>query len=322
MRFIYALLLTGILISPGVSHAVRCSLSHVQNVNFASVNPLSTTSPTTSMSFNYSCTKELGDLLAGVNLCFNIGPSAVSGQISTRTLSSAGPPASTLNYQLYQNAGNTEVWGSQNQSGTIFPMVQLNLINLTPVTGSITVYGQVLTPQPGAVPGSFQDSYNAATAFVTQNSGLLAPPTTCGSIVAATFPFTVIATVVKRCNISYAADVNFGMVSARQTDVTAFNSLGVICTSNTPYIIGLLPSGNNTSGHGVMKGTGANTDTIPYQLSSTPGPAGTAWGNTELNSVAGVGTGSTTAYTVYGTVPDVNYTPDNYSDTVTITVTY
>lgn len=98
--------------------------------------------------------------------------------------------------------------------------------------------------------------------------------------------------------------------------------MGVACSNNTPYTIGLQPSNGNTAGSGVMAGTGSNTDKVPYQLSSTPGPSGTVWGNTSLNTVAGNGTGTTTTYPVYATVPSANYTPDNYADTVTIAVTY
>lgn len=54
------------------------------------------------MTFNYSCAKELGDVLAGINLCFNIGISGVSGQVTTRNMSLSGTPARTLTYQLYQ----------------------------------------------------------------------------------------------------------------------------------------------------------------------------------------------------------------------------
>jgi len=274
------------------------------------------------MTFNYTCTKELGDALAGINLCFNIGASAVSGQVTPRNMSLNGTPARTLAYQLYQDAGHTKVWGSQYQSGTTFPMVQLNLLNLTPVTGSLTVSAQIVTPQTSAVPGSYQDSYTAATALVTLNPGLLFPPTTCGDTVAARLPFTVSATVSKQCNITSATNISFAPARATERNLTASNTVGVACSNNTPYTIGLQPSNGNTAGSGVMAGTGSNTDKVPYQLSSTPGPSGTVWGNSSLNTVAGNGTGTTTTYPVYATVPSANYTPDNYADTVTIAVTY
>lgn len=167
MRLRHLLLIAAVLFCPAISHAVTCSVSNVQPINLGSVNPLSATGATSSMTFNYTCTKELGDALAGINLCFNIGASAVSGQVTPRNMSLSGTPARTLAYQLYQDAGHTKVWGSQYQSGTTFPMVQLNLLNLTPVTGSLTVSAQIVTPQTSAVPGSYQDSYTAATALVT-----------------------------------------------------------------------------------------------------------------------------------------------------------
>ena len=201
-------------------------------------------------------------------------------------------------------------------------MVQLNLLNLTPVTGSLTVSAQIVTPQTSAVPGNYQDNYTTATALVTLNPGLLFPPTTCGDTVAARFPFTVTAAVSKQCNITSATNISFAPTSGTGRNLTASNNVGVACSNNTPYTIGLQPSNGNTAGSGVMAGTGSNTDKVPYQLSSTPGPSGMVWGNTSLNTVAGSGTGTTTTYPVYATVPSANYTPDNYADTVTIAVTY
>ena len=322
MRLRHLLLIAAVLFCPAISHAVTCSVSNVQPINLGSVNPLSATGATSSMTFSYTCTKELGDALAGINLCFNIGASAVSGQVTPRNMSLIGTPARTLAYQLYQDSGRTKVWGSQYQSGTTFPMVQLNLLNLTPVTGSLTVSAQIVTPQTAAVPGNYQDSYTTATALVTLNPGLLFPPTTCGDTVAARLPFTVSATVSKQCNITSATDISFAPARATGRNLTASNTVGVACSNNTPYTIGLQPSNGNTAGSGVMAGTGSNTDKVPYQLSSTPGPSGTIWGNTALNTVAGSGTGTTTTYPVYATVPSANYTPDNYADTVTIAVTY
>jgi spore coat protein U-like protein len=322
MRLRQLLFIATVLFYPAISPAVTCSVNNVQPINFGPVNPLSTTGATSTMTFSYTCTKELGDTLAGINLCFNIGASAVSGQVTPRNMSLSGNPTRTLTYQLYQGANGTNVWGSQYQAGTTFPMVQLNLLNLTPVTGSLTVSAQIVTPQTAAVPGNYQDSYTTATAFVTLNPGLLFPPTTCGDTVAARFPFTVSAVVSKQCNITSATNISFTPTKATGRNLTASNTIGVACSNNTPYTIGLQPSNGNTAGSGQMTGTGTNADKVPYQLSSTPGPSGTVWGNTALNTVAGNGTGTTMAYPVYATVPSANYTPDSYADTVTVVVTY
>lgn len=322
MRLGHLFLLTGLTLSPGICVALSCSVSNVQPVNFGTVNPLSATGATGAMTFSYTCTRAITDILAGVTLCFNLGPSAVSGQISSRQMSFAGPPASTLNYQLYQDPGYTTVWGSQYQAGTTPPMVQITFLDFLPVTGSKTVYARLPGSQITAAPGGYQDNYSAATASVTLNTGLLLPPTTCGTTEGPGFPFTVLATVAKQCNISFTNDINLGTVNATQTNISANNTIGVTCTNSTPYTIGLVPSNGNTAGSGMMKTSNTNTDQVPYQLRSGPGMSGSPWGNTPLNSVAGTGAGSTTSWTVYVTAPGANYTPDSYADTVTVNVTY
>lgn len=318
MRLKQLLLLAVLLLSPGISHAVVCSVSNVQTVNFGTVNPLATATRNTSMTFDYSCSKQVGDLLAGVTLCFNIDGAGVGNH----KMSFAGPPASTLSYELYQGTVSGGAWGSQFQTGTTFPMVQLNLLNLTPVTGSLTVYAQMTLPQTSAAPGSYQDIYSSGMATVTLNTGLLAPPAGCGTSVATNFPFNVIAAVSKQCNISYANNVSFGAVAAMQSNLASNNTIGVACTNGTTYTIGLSPSNNNTGGTGVLKGTGTNTDQVPYQLRQASGTSGAVWGNTALNNRSSTGTGIAQQYPVYVTIPSTNYIPDDYADTVTITVTY
>ncbi|WP_336983371.1 MULTISPECIES: Csu type fimbrial protein [unclassified Cedecea] len=318
MRLKQLLLLAVLLLSPGISHAVVCSVSNVQTVNFGTINPLATGTPNTSMTFDYSCSKQLGDLLAGVTLCFNIDGAGVGNH----KMSFAGPPASTLSYELYQGTLSGGAWGSQFQSGTTYPMVPLNLLNLTPVTGSLTVYAQMTLPQISAAQGGYQDTYTSGMTTVTMNTGLLAPPSSCGTSVVANFPFNVVATVGKQCNVSYANNVSFGPVAAMQSNVASNNTIGIACTTGTVYTVGLTPSNGNTGGTGVLSGTGSNTDQVPYQLRQTTGTSGAVWGNTSLNMPSSTGNGGAQQYQVYVTIPSSNYTPDNYADTVTITVTY
>lgn len=190
--------------------------------------------------------------------------------MTPRNMSLNGTPARTLAYQLYQMP-DTPKSGESVSVGNNFPMVQLNLLNLTPVTGSLTVSAQIVTPQTSAVPGSYQDSYTAATALVTLNHGLLFPPTTCGDTVAAGLPFTVSATVSKQCNITSATNISFAPAGATGRNLTASNTVGVACSNNTPYTIGLQPSNGNTAGSGVMAGTGSNTDKVPTSLARRRG---------------------------------------------------
>jgi spore coat protein U-like protein len=141
--------------------------------------------------------------------------------------------------------------------------------------------------------------------------------------------FDITMTIEATCNVAAGSgsDIALGSVPSSATNTTGNSNITVNCTSSTPYFIGLEPSNAASSGAGELSGTGGNTDTIPYQLSSTPGPSGTVWGNTATsasvgNGVAGTGNGADQTITVYATVPNANFSPDSYSDTVTVNVNY
>ncbi|HEX2529843.1 MAG TPA: spore coat protein U domain-containing protein [Burkholderiaceae bacterium] len=150
------------------------------------------------------------------------------------------------------------------------------------------------------------------------------------SATTATDTFEVKMTIVAACDVTAgtSSDIDFSNVSSLQTNLTANNAISVTCSKNTPYYIGLAPSNGDTTGAGLMSGlTAGNTDTVPYQLRSTSGIGGTIWGNTATstdigNGVGGIGNGAAQSMDVYATAPDANFTPDSYSDTVTVTVNY
>ena len=150
----------------------------------------------------------------------------------------------------------------------------------------------------------------------------------------ATTQFDVLLKVVSACTVSSSNNVNFGSVdSTAATGLAAnANAINVTCSKGTKYSIGLTPGNSNTTGAGVMKSATAPTtqlDTVAYQLRSTAGPSGTVWGNTNTsgtavgNGLAGTGTGTAVTHTVYATVADASaVTPDDYKDTVQVSVRY
>lgn len=142
----------------------------------------------------------------------------------------------------------------------------------------------------------------------------------------ATATFDVKLTVVKACSVTAGTSVDFGNADAGAAPSTAnpTNTINVTCSKNTAYTVGLLPSNNSLVGAGAMKGTGTNTDTIAYQLRSTVGGTGTAWGDTVgTNTKAGTGSGIAQPITVWATVEGTtNVLPDTYKDTVTVNVRY
>lgn len=140
--------------------------------------------------------------------------------------------------------------------------------------------------------------------------------------------FNVTLEITSTCIVGgTTADLAFGSHPASDTNLSSSTVLQVVCANGTPYNIGLLPSNNSDTGAGEMAGTGGNTDTVPYQLRQGPALIADVWGNTATptdvgNGVAGTGTGAFTNYTVYATVPSANFTPDSYSDVVTVNVNF
>lgn len=141
----------------------------------------------------------------------------------------------------------------------------------------------------------------------------------------ATAPLLVTATVLKSCELT-TSPVAFGVVTPSLTGVAdATGSVDVVCTKDTPYVLSLSTGGNSASyGARNMAGGAGNSDLLAYNLYTTA--ARTAvWGDTteSTSQVAATGTGASVSHPVYGRLSrDQFITPDDYTDVVTVTVTY
>ncbi|MGH8821084.1 MAG: Csu type fimbrial protein [Rhodoferax sp.] len=324
------LALVGLLLYAAPAHAagsITCSSTSMTALSFASVNPLASQTASTA-TLSYTC-KNSDSAARSAMLCFSIGEPG-GAQTSPRLMHKG---TNTLQFQLYQDAGYSTVWGSQFFGSFLTPLqVKITLGAGATTNRSATLYGQVLVNQTPAIPGSYTDAYaDGDTALTINDVSGSSPPSSCGSTSTNQyFPFTVSATVTKQCTVTAgaASNINLGSVPSSQTNTSGNNSISVSCSNTTPYYIGLSPNSTaSTTGAGTMSGTlGGNTDKVPYQLFSNAGLS-TAWGNTATstsvgNGVSGTGTGSAQSIPVYAKAPSANYTPDSYSDTVTVNVNY
>lgn len=137
-----------------------------------------------------------------------------------------------------------------------------------------------------------------------------------------TVNFDVTLKIVANCVIA-AQPLDFGQAQGvLATAVNVNTTLNVTCTNTTPYNVGL-SAGTGTGSTGTTRylaGTGANTQTVQYNLFQASG--NTVWGNNQgTDTHSGTGTGISQPITVYGQVP-VQSTPipDTYKSTITATV--
>ena len=334
--WLLALLPAGLLLAPGLAHADVTCTSYASGITFSPISGLATGTTSTG-TINWTCTNNSFITSANVMLCLNIG-AGTGGTSGTTRLMAGGTPA--LQFQLYQDAANTQVWGSllggpnptpyQQPPSFTIPGYFFGLTNNT-YSGSATVYGAIPAGQSAVPPGSYSSSFAGPNSIVSFNANYGGgSPASCGaSNSGPSFPFTVTATVIKECQVTAgaASNINLGSVPSTQSNIAGNSSISVSCTRTTPYYIGLLPSNGSTTGAGTMSGIlSGNTDKVPYQLYSNAGLSN-QWGNTATsasvgNGVAGTGTGLAQSIPVYAKAPSADYTPDSYSDTVTVNVNY
>ena len=139
--------------------------------------------------------------------------------------------------------------------------------------------------------------------------------------------FQVTATVQSTCSAT-AATLAFPNYTPGGGAQTGNTTISVKCTKNTPFTVAL-NAGSTTGDAFAQRLMGSGTNTLQYNLYTSAALAtvfGDGTGGT--GTVAGTGLGVATANSVqvFGQVPDsaTNQAavPGNYTDTITVTVTY
>lgn len=275
------------------------------------------TSATGTGTINYSCTGYESSSTT-FSLCIGLGTPSWPGTASQPIMLRG---TNQLNYQVYRDAALTQVWtASQPLSKSVTVGAGIG----TTITGSFQFYGRITSGQTAPAGAYVAFFYNTKIGSLPGNSSNC--NTNRSNISGLDFTLSITATLSNACTVDALANADLGNVVAGATAPAGSSTIRVRCPSGTAYNIGVLPSNNNTAGAGVMSGSGGNPDTIAYQLRRTSS-TGPIWGNTATtasagNGVGGTGNGSDQDYTVYATVPNSNYRPDTYADTVRVTVNY
>lgn len=321
-RIFYCVLFLVLPMSTPHAQVNLCSVS-MTNITFSDVDFVSGVVPTASGTLSYSCTN-VGVVPMNIKLCFNIDGGSYAQSNYTPRLMSNG--SQTLSFQLYQQDGIT-VWGYDGSAQSTPITLQATVGPLGTASGSIPITGRLVAGQLTVPTGAYTTTFPLPhSSYSILSTNLLLPGCPGIPLLNGSFNFTVSATVIKACTVT-ASNLNFGTVDriTNPGNIDAQSSVNVTCTYNTPYTVGLTPSNNASNGSGVMNPTGgipSNSDTVPYGLYRDAARSN-QWGNqTGTNTVAGTGGGSSQQITVYGRVPNINYRPDSYLDTVTVRVNY
>lgn len=138
----------------------------------------------------------------------------------------------------------------------------------------------------------------------------------------ATGTLAVSMTIQASCTLASSSGVAFGTQGVLTTNTDASGTLGVQCTSGTPYTVAL-DAGGGTSATTAARKMSSGGATVTYALYRDSGRTQT-WGNTQgTDTLAGTGNGSSQTLTVYGRVAAQSTpAPGAYADTVNVTITY
>ena len=331
IRRVAALVLLGALAlfaSPRADALTTCSAT-MTDVTFGNVDPTGALVNTTA-TLNYSCTYT-GGLIGGlygvyVRMCFSIGTGAAAGSTyNPRRMTDASGDA--MNFQLYRDSGRSQIWGSVD-NGTYPPRQQdLQFTILSSgqsQSGSATLYGQVPAGQAGLGVGNYTDAFSGVHTKLSYNynEALLSFgtfPATCGTASNGTFPFTARADVQPQCRLTTATDLDFGSVPGLlAANRDQISTISTTCTYRTAWQIGL-----DNGQHGLRRMTGVGSYAVNYELYRDIARS-LRWGNTlNTDTLSGSGTAATQTVTIYGRVPpQTAVAAGNYSDVVTVTVTF
>lgn len=136
----------------------------------------------------------------------------------------------------------------------------------------------------------------------------------------ATATFTVTADVTTTCDID-AQNMDFGTYSGVAKTTTT--TLTALCSSGTPYTIGLNAGTSAGATVTTRKMTGPAGQLLGYGLFRDAAHTQN-WGNTiGTDTQSGTGTGAEQIFTVFGDLPASQFVgAGSYADTITATLTF
>ncbi len=307
--------IVGLLLASSSAGAQVCSFSNT-GINFGSLdlNNVNQSTATGTVTANCSGTRN-----RTITICANIGGgSAGNGPNGDPRYMALG--AAQVSYNLYQNNGIGQIWGSYVWPFSPRPpAMSVTLSGAGTGTTQSTLFGRISRSNVPA--GTYISSF--ASGHTLFDYGYA--PYTCGpnpSARALRVPFNVQVANVNQCIISTSA-MDFGAPTNLNTNIDATNAISIRCNTGVRYAVGL---SNGTSGASSPAArqmtTATSTDRVTYGI-YTNAARTSPWGTANNATVSGTGTGQTQNLTGFGRIPaQASPTPAEYTDTVVVTVTY
>lgn len=297
------------------ARAQSCTRGTNPVIAFGTVSAIPTVQTDVLANLALTCT---GQANRDVKVCVGVTNGSPDTDLFPRQMASGG---ARIDYQVYQDAARTQVWGTRAGSGSAQALaLNARFDNAGRLSLTVPFYGRIFPGQNGLPPGFYSSRMNGSE--VTLSYTITAACSTIGGN-RRTFRLDANATVPGSCNVN-VNDLSFGVRTTLVSAVDASTTMSVTCTVGTAYDIRLDGGVINSDVNNRFMGLdGLPPGVIRYQLYRDAGRS-QVWGDTGTTDVNATGTGVPQPFTVYGRVP-AQPTPleaGDYEDSVTATVTY
>ena len=305
---------------PDKAQALTCS-GTVTDVDFGAPNLMDAAPVDVMGTMTITCTAI--PLLTVIKLCPGIEAGAGGADGSARLMT--GPSGNTLSYQLYQDAGRTQAWGSLGNPGLgTVPPLSLNGGLTGTDTTTRTIYGRLFSGQSAMLPGAYRSDFTGTQVVLTYAPYLLVALGSCTGFVGTqnAYPtFATMAAPAPGCTLT-TADLAFPSAGVLNNAISGQTSMTVACTKNTPYSISL-DNGVTGTAPAARQMKSAAGATVTYALYRDSGRS-QVWGTASSGAgFAGTGSGANVAVPVYGQAPvQTTPAPGVYSDRIVATIAY
>lgn len=296
--------------------AQTCSFT-IDNLNFGGVDLSSGTTFRTTGNLTAVCSGIPGQR---IRICPSIGSGSggVAGGGDPRYMVNG---ANQLQYNIYRNAGYTNIWGSYFWGHPpLPPQPRLRLNAAGNGTRTRPIRAEIAAGQTTLPAVTYSSSFAGGHTLVAYAYNSVGNCNAIGTANAVQVPFTVTATNTASCTVS-TTSLDFGTTSLLNSNIDNAATVSVTCPTGMSYSVGLNNGGTGSGPTNRLMLSGG--EDIQYGIYQNSGRS-IAWGNViGTNTVSGVGTGSAQNLTAFGRVPPQT-TPSaaTYADTVIVTITY
>lgn len=320
-----ALLAAFLWLAPRPAHAVTCN-ARIDNFSFGS--GIDSSGRDTSTQLFWQCTRgsEPASQPLNLRICLFITAGSSAPGVNPRWLRRDTAPNILVKYDIFGDPALTQVVGDE-ASNLPFGFTATLGSGVYYNSGSVPIYGRIYPNQ--AMLAYQYTAANLAIAPVRSSYNTSGPAPTTAQCLAgigdgtgtsdSTDTITLQAQMSDSCSIGTAGDLSFGQVTTLASNQDQTSVITFQCRA--AWQVGLGNGSHFDGTHRRMAAAGGKY--VNYELYRDNGRT-QRWGTTlNTDTVSGAANYDTlTQVTVYGRVPAQVALPGNYSDTITVTLTF